>query len=45
MRRRGIAMEADILVYRSNMSDLPEMVRVYTGLGVARGTTSGCSRR
>ena len=35
VKRRGLPMEGDILVYRSNFSELPEMVRVYRELGLA----------
>jgi cyclic pyranopterin phosphate synthase len=34
--RRGLSMDGDVLLYRSNLDDLPEMVRVYTALGVER---------
>jgi MoaA/NifB/PqqE/SkfB family radical SAM enzyme len=33
---RGLPMDGDILVYRSNVDDIPEMVRVYTARGVER---------
>jgi MoaA/NifB/PqqE/SkfB family radical SAM enzyme len=32
----GLPMDGDILVYRSNVDDIPEMVRVYTARGVER---------
>jgi MoaA/NifB/PqqE/SkfB family radical SAM enzyme len=35
-RRRGLAMDGDILLYRKNMADLSEMVRVHTQHGVER---------
>jgi hypothetical protein len=34
--RRALPMDGDILVYRSNVSDIPEMIRVYTAMGVER---------
>lgn len=36
MRAREVPMEGDLLVYRSNQAELPAMVRVYHGLGLAR---------
>jgi MoaA/NifB/PqqE/SkfB family radical SAM enzyme len=35
-RARGLPMDGDILLYRSNIRDLAEMVRVHTGHGVER---------
>ncbi len=35
-QKTGLPMEGDILVYRSNMAELPEMVRFYSALGVQR---------
>ncbi len=35
-RDLGLALEGDLLLYRDNLDQLPEMVRVYHGLGVAR---------
>ena len=35
-RRLKLGMEADVLVYKGNAADLPDMVRVYTPLGVGR---------
>jgi molybdenum cofactor biosynthesis enzyme MoaA len=35
-RSAGLAIEGDILVYRSNAHELPEMIRVFTALGVQR---------
>jgi MoaA/NifB/PqqE/SkfB family radical SAM enzyme len=35
-RKRGMAMEGDILVYRSNAAEIPEMVRFYSERGIAR---------
>lgn len=36
VKRHGLPMEGDLLIYRSNARELPEMVRVYRGHGVAR---------
>ncbi|HMR05466.1 MAG TPA: radical SAM protein [Polyangiaceae bacterium] len=35
-RRRGLRMEGDLLVYRSNQNELAEMVQSYFELGLAR---------
>lgn len=35
-RALGLQMEGDILVYRSNAAELPEMVRTYTAEGLGR---------
>ncbi|MBR57703.1 MAG: hypothetical protein CMH54_06545 [Myxococcales bacterium] len=34
--RADLFMEGDILVYRSNMDEIPEMIRFYTDLGLSR---------
>lgn len=34
--RHRLPMDGDILVYRSNVADIPEMIRVYAALGVER---------
>lgn len=36
VRRLGLGMEGDILVYAGNAAEIPAMVRAYTELGVAR---------
>jgi hypothetical protein len=36
MRRAGLALEGDILVYRGNARELPDMVRDYHGRGLER---------
>jgi len=36
VREAGLPMEGDILVYASNVEELPEMVRFYTELGIGR---------
>lgn len=35
-RRRGLPMDGDILVYGSNVDDIPEMVRVHAARGIER---------
>jgi MoaA/NifB/PqqE/SkfB family radical SAM enzyme len=35
-KTRGLPIDGDILVYRSNVDDIPEMVRVHTAHGVER---------
>ena len=35
-RSRGLLVEGDVLVYRSTTAQLPEVIRTFTGLGVAR---------
>ena len=35
-RALGLTLEGDLLLYRDNLDALPEMVRVYHGLGVTR---------
>lgn len=36
VRRHGLPMEGDVLVYKDNAHELPEIVRAYAALGVAR---------
>lgn len=35
-RAKGLRVEADLLIYRSNVAELPEMVRTYAAQGIER---------